>query len=151
MNSNFSTFTIKLQSNRFQKQIVNRLCGGPVVYRSIVYIDLPVRKAMAVIQRLFPRNLGRLKNIKKTELQEKFSMVTGLCTSREESQTQKFGIDHLRWEGGLTTENRFKADVWSNGWKPIVVILIKFKHLVVTILWETTCNQLIQQKSYLTN
>ena len=51
---------------------------------------------MAVIQRLFPRNLGRLKNIKKTELQEKFAIVAGLCASREESQTQKFGIDHLR-------------------------------------------------------
>ena len=51
---------------------------------------------MAVIQRLFPRNLRRLKNIKKTELQEKFAIVAGLCASREESQTQKFGIDHLR-------------------------------------------------------
>ena len=84
---------------------------------------------MAVIQRLFPWNLCRLKNIKKTELQEKFAIVTGLCGSREESQTQKFGIDHLRWEGGLATENRVKADEWNNGWKPIVVILFKLKHL----------------------
>ena len=54
-----------------------------MVYRSIVYIDLSMRKAMAVIQRLFPRNLRRLKNIKKTELQEKFAIVAGLCASRD--------------------------------------------------------------------
>ena len=91
-----STFTIKFQSNRFQKQIVNLLCGCPVVYRSIVYIDLPVRKALAVILRTFPRNLCRIKNNKTTELQEKLAIVTGLGASREGSQTQKFGIDHLR-------------------------------------------------------
>ena len=73
--------------------------------------------------------VSRIKNNKKTEWQEKFPIVTGLCSSREERQTQKFGIDHLRWEGGLATENRFKVDVWSNGWKPIVVILFKFKQL----------------------
>ena len=65
---------------------------------------------MAVILRIFPWNLCRIKNNKKTELQEKLAIVTGICTSWEESQTQKFGIDHLRWEGGLTTENRVKAD-----------------------------------------
>ena len=115
---------------------MNRLCGGPVLYRSIVYIDLSVRKAIGVVLRIFPRNLRRIKNNKKTELQEKLSIVTGLCAGREESQTQKFGIDHLRWEDGLATENRVKADEWNNGWKPIVVILFKLKHLVVTILWE---------------
>ena len=67
-----------------------------MVYRSIVYIDLPVRKAMGVVLPLFPRNLCRIKNIKKTELQEKFAIITGLCASWEESQTQTLGIDHLR-------------------------------------------------------
>ena len=43
---------------------------------------------MPVILRLFPRNLCRIKNIKKTELQEKIAIVSGLCASREESQTQ---------------------------------------------------------------
>ena len=51
---------------------------------------------MGFILRIFPRNLCRIKNNKKTELQEKLTIVTGLCASREESQTQKFGIDHLR-------------------------------------------------------
>ena len=88
------------------------------------------------VLRIFPRNLCRIKNNKKTELQEKLAIVTGLCAGREESQTQKFGVDHLRWEGGLATENTVKADKWNNGWKPIVVILFKLKHLVVTILWE---------------
>ena len=40
--------------------------------------------------------VSRIKNNKKTERQEKFSIVTGPCTSREERQTQKFGIDHPR-------------------------------------------------------
>ena len=65
---------------------------------------------MGVVLPLFPRNLCRIKNNKKTELQEKLAIVTGLCGGRKESQTQKFGIDHLRWEGGLATENRVKAD-----------------------------------------
>ena len=82
-NSNFSTFTIKLQSNRFQKQIANRLCEDLVVYRSIVYIYLPVSKTMGVILHTFPRNLCRIKNNKTTELQEKLAIVTGLCASRE--------------------------------------------------------------------
>ena len=65
---------------------------------------------MGFILRIFPRNLCRIKNNKKTELQEKLTIVTGLCASREESQTQKFGIDHLRWEGGLAAENSRKTE-----------------------------------------
>ena len=65
-----------------------------MLYRSIVCIDLLVRKAMGVVLRIFPRNLCHIKNNKKTELQEKLSIVTGLSAGREESQTQKFGIDH---------------------------------------------------------
>ena len=142
-NGKYSTFTITLQYNRFHKQIVWAACGLPQCIQ--INIGLPMRKGYVILWN-FPWNLCRASKItRKLSDKKNFPLLQGfvLVEKRHWRETNTkiwHWSDHLRWEGGLATENRFKADVWSSGWKPIVVILFKFKHLVMTILWETTCN-----------
>ena len=51
---------------------------------------------MGVILRIFLETCVASKITRQLSYEKNFVIVTGLCAGREESQTQKSGIDHLR-------------------------------------------------------
>ena len=121
-NGKYSTFTMTLQYNRFHKQIVWAPCGLPQCIQ--INIGLPMRKGYVILWN-FPWKLCRASKItRKLSDKKNFPLLQGFVLVEQRDKHKNLAL--ITWDERVDWSP--KTDSFT------------FKHLVMMILWETTCN-----------